>query len=71
MMDIKMPVMDGLEATREIKTFRKELPVIALTAFAMSGDEQRALEAGCDDYLTKPLSREELIKKLKIFKMIE
>ncbi len=63
--------MDGLEATREIKTFRKELPVIALTAFAMSGDEQRALEAGCDDYLTKPLSREELIKKLKIFKMIE
>jgi len=71
LMDIKMPVMDGLEATREIKSFRKELPIIALTAFAMSGDEQRALGAGCDDYLTKPLSREELFKKLKLFKILD
>jgi CheY-like chemotaxis protein len=56
-MDIKMPVMDGLEATREIKSFRKILPVIAITAFAMSGDEKRANEAGCDDYIAKPFER--------------
>jgi len=65
LMDIKMPVMDGLEATREIKSFRKSLPIIALTAFAMSGDDKRAYEAGCDDYLSKPISIESLFEKLK------
>ncbi|MBS4057174.1 MAG: response regulator [Bacteroidales bacterium] len=53
-MDIKMPVMDGLQATREIKFMREDLPVIALTAFGMSGDEKRASDAGCDDYIAKP-----------------
>ncbi len=65
LMDIKMPVMDGLEATREIKSFRKDLPIIAITAFAMNGDETRASEAGCDDYLAKPVSMELLFEKLK------
>lgn len=64
-MDLKMPVMDGYEATRAIRSFRKDLPIIALTAFAMSGDKKRALEAGCDDYLSKPVSREVLLDKLK------
>ncbi|TSA25291.1 MAG: response regulator, partial [Bacteroidetes bacterium] len=67
LMDLRMPVMDGLEATREIKTFRKNLPIIAITAYAMSGDEKKALDAGCDDYLSKPVSREELMEKIKQF----
>ncbi len=65
LMDIKMPVMDGLEATREIKSFRKELPVIALTAFAMNLDKTRSLDAGCDDYLSKPFSGDALFEKLR------
>jgi len=65
LMDLKMPVMDGLEATREIKSFRKNLPIIALTAFALSGDEKKAQEAGCDDYTSKPVSRKELLEKLQ------
>jgi PAS domain S-box-containing protein len=69
-MDLKMPEMDGMEATREIKSFRKELPVIAVTAFAMSGDEKRALEAGCDDYIAKPVSQELLFSKLKKFGIV-
>ena len=57
--------MDGLEATRVIKSFRKDLPIIALTAFALSGDKKRVLDAGCDDYISKPASMEELLEKLK------
>ncbi|MEI6138376.1 MAG: PAS domain S-box protein [Mariniphaga sp.] len=65
LMDIKMPVMSGLQATTEIKKFRSELIIIACTAFGIKGDEMNALHAGCDDYLTKPLSRATLIGKLK------
>ncbi|MEI7501528.1 MAG: response regulator, partial [Bacteroidota bacterium] len=64
-MDLKMPEMDGLEATRKIKSFRKNLPIIALTAYAMNGDETRAYMAGCDAYLAKPVNRESLFEKLK------
>ncbi len=64
-MDIKMPLMDGLEATRQIKSFRRDLPIIALTAFAMSGDEKKAMDAGCDDYIAKPVAIDLLLKKLK------
>lgn len=60
LMDIKMPVMNGLVATRKIKEFRKDLPIIGLTAFAMTGDKEKALEAGCVDYLTKPVRSEQL-----------
>jgi CheY-like chemotaxis protein len=64
LMDIRMPEMDGLEATRTIKSFRNELPIIAVTAYALHTDEKKAREAGCDDYLTKPLSRIDLLDKI-------
>lgn len=67
LMDIKMPEMDGLEATKLIKAHKPGLPIIAITAFAMSGDEQRIKEAGCDDYLAKPISMKKLIEKMKLF----
>ena len=67
LMDIKMPVMNGFDATREIKSFRKELPIIAITAYAMRDDEKRALDAGCDDYLAKPSNRDEFLKKLRVY----
>ncbi len=54
-MDIMMPEMDGYEATRIIKRINREIPVIAQTAFAMAGDKERMEEAGCDDYISKPL----------------
>ncbi|MBN1949748.1 MAG: PAS domain S-box protein [Bacteroidales bacterium] len=62
LMDIKMPVMDGLEATQEIKKIRPGLPVIAQTAFASLNDNHRALEAGCDDCITKPIHRKLLLE---------
>lgn len=62
LMDLKMPVMDGLETTREIRKTDKNIPIIALTAFAMENDREKAIEAGCNDYISKPVSNEKLIE---------
>lgn len=65
LMDIKMPVMDGLEATRRIKEAHPELPVVALTANAFDSDRQMAQEAGCVGFLSKPVNRDECMKLIK------
>ena len=67
LMDLSLPVIDGWEATRQIKgdLATQSIPVIALTAHAMAGDEQRALEAGCDDYDTKPIDFKRLLGKIE------
>lgn len=62
LMDMKMPVMDGYEATSQIKKLAPSLPVIAQTAYALSSDRLRAIEAGCDNYITKPISSQNLIR---------
>jgi two-component system, cell cycle response regulator DivK len=66
LMDLSLPVMDGWEATRRLKADEqlRSIPVIALTAHAMVGDEQKALAAGCDDYLVKPLDEEVLMARI-------
>ena len=64
-MDIKMPEMNGYEATKIIKQNRPELIVVAQTAHAVSGDREKALQAKCDDYITKPIIQNELIGIIK------
>ncbi len=67
LMDIQMPVMDGYEATRRIKAVPelKSVPVIAVTSYALSGDEARTREAGCDAYIAKPYSPRQLLAKVR------
>jgi len=67
LMDMSLPVLDGWEATRRIKADErtKKIPLIALTAHAMEGDEQKAKEAGCDDYDTKPVELPRLLEKME------
>jgi len=67
LMDLGMPVMDGWEATRKIKAQPElsHIPVIAVTSHAMVGDEIQAREAGCDDYVAKPVDETELLEKIK------
>jgi PAS domain S-box-containing protein len=67
LMDIKMLEVDGLEATRQIKLINQDVPIIAITAYAMSGDEERILAAGFDGYISKPLSKKALIEKIAEF----
>jgi two-component system, cell cycle response regulator DivK len=66
LMDMSLPVIDGWEATRQIRAndVTRKIPVIALTAHAMAGDRERAMEAGCDDYDTKPVEMERLLGKI-------
>ena len=69
LMDLSLPVMDGWEATRRLKAHDelRSIPIIALTAHAMVGDEEKALAAGCDDYLVKPLDENQLFAKVTKF----
>jgi CheY-like chemotaxis protein len=60
LMDIQMPEMNGYEATRQIRQFNTDIIIIAQTAFGLSGDRAKAIEAGCNDYISKPISKAKL-----------
>ena len=64
LMDIKMPVMDGLEATRQIKAKNPDLPIIAVTANAFDSDRHAAFEAGCNDFISKPVNAEKCLQTI-------
>jgi CheY-like chemotaxis protein len=61
-MDIQMPKMGGYEAARQIRKFNKQVVIIAQTAFGLFGDKEKAIQAGCNDYLAKPINKAEFIK---------
>ncbi len=69
LMDIQLPVLDGYEATRRIKgkPSLSQIPIIAVTSYALSGDEAKAMAAGCDGYITKPFSPRLLLEKVREF----
>ena len=65
LMDIQMAVLNGHEATRQIRQFNKDVVIIAQTAFALSGDREKAIEAGCNDYISKPIKKDELLSLIQ------
>ncbi|MCO5264658.1 MAG: response regulator [Lentimicrobium sp.] len=60
LMDIKMPGMNGYDATRQIRQFNQEVVIIAQTAFGLTGDREKSIEAGCNDYISKPINIDKL-----------
>jgi CheY-like chemotaxis protein len=65
-MDIRMPDMSGYEATRQIREFNREVVIIAQTAYGLIGDREKAIEAGCNDYIAKPIKKSELLQLLQV-----
>ena len=65
LMDMKMPIMDGVEATKKIKENHPDLPIVALTANAFESDRQMMMDAGCDEFLSKPVSSEKCLATIK------
>ena len=65
LMDIRMPDVNGYVASREIKSFRPNIPIIAQTAYALSDDKDKVFEAGCDDYLSKPIMKDDLLSMVR------
>ena len=63
-MDIQMPVMDGYECTKRIKEMTKDIPIVAQTAYALPQDSYKCFDAGCDDYIAKPISIDQFLIKL-------
>lgn len=67
LLDIKLPGLNGYEISRKIREFDKKVIIIAQTAYAMLGDKEKALEAGCNNYITKPIDRQEMIDMLNSY----
>ena len=67
LMDLKLPTLDGYEATKAIKKLNPKIPIIAQTAYAMAGDKEKAISAGCDDYITKPIHSRELLRIVNLY----
>ena len=67
LLDIKMPKIDGLDATREIRKFNKKIPIIAFTAYAMPADQEKARKAGCTNFIAKPIKKDKLLGKLDYY----
>jgi CheY-like chemotaxis protein len=66
-MDVNLPLLNGHDATREIRAFNPTIPIIAQTANAMMGDKEKALDAGCSDFITKPIQAKILLDKVGFF----
>ena len=64
LMDVKMPVMNGYEATKIIKKYKNDIPIIIQTAYAMQNEKQKGYDAGCDEYLEKPIKQERLLRTI-------
>lgn len=67
LMDIKMPELNGLDATKRIKEINSKIPIIAQTAYALSGDKEKIMEAGCDNYIAKPINKDDLMDMINIY----
>jgi CheY-like chemotaxis protein len=66
-MDLKMPIMDGIEATEKIRVFNTTIPIVVLTAFAHEEDKKRSFRAGCNDFITKPIVNDLFLEKVKSY----